>query len=435
MADQPRRIASVLPKGTGAVGLWVGVSGVLAYAFLAITGRALGAHEAAGLSTLWVAGFLAGNAAGFPLEQEISRAIAQRRARGLGIKPLVRRGAIATLVLAAVLITSMFLAGPLIVRELFGGDWLLLFAFAIFLVGTLGEFFVRGVAAGTGQLGAYGRALGGEAAARVMGVAVLAAFGVDTAPPFAFALAVAPFIGLAVAWIGCDRSSFRVDGPEAPWKELTRALGWLLGASLFGQALINLGPLFVRVLAPENRSLTSAFVASVIVARVPIFAFQAAQASLVPRLSHHAGGGRAAQLAAETKFLARVLVALTAVAAGGAALLGPVVVRIGWGAGFALGRGDFALLAAASCLYVLALTLAAPLVALELPNRTTLAWALGVATLALCVALGRDVLTRVEIGFLAGTAVACCAMSVLLWGPLRRAVSGASVPESSVGDL
>ena len=434
MSDSVSRTSAVLPRGTGSVGIWVGISGVLAYAFLAITGRALGAQEASGLSTLWVVAFLAGNAAGFPLEQEISRAIAQRRARGHGIGPLVHRAAIATGAFATLLVAGIFGAGSLIVRGLFGGDWLLLVALAVFLVGTLGEFFVRGLVAGSDQLGAYGRVLGGEAAARVAGVAVLAALGVATAPPYAFALAIAPFFGLAAALIGCDRSEFAVDGPPAPWGELTRALGWLLGASLFGQALINLAPVFVRILAPERRVLTSAFVASVIVARVPIFAFQAAQASLVPRLSHHAGGGRAGQLGAETTFLARALMVFTAVAAGGAALFGPTVVRIGWGPGFALGRGDFAVLAAASCLYLLALTFAAALVALERPDRTTRAWALGVAVFALSVVVGNDVLTRVEIGFLAGTVVASVAMWGLLRTPLRRAVDNASVPDPAVGD-
>ena len=191
------------------------------------------------------------------------------------------------------------------------------------------------------------------------------------------------------------------------------------------QALVNLGPVFVRLLAPSNAALTSAFVASLLVARVPVFLFQAAQAALVPRLSHHAGGGQAESLADETSALARALAVLVVVATIGAAALGPTVVELGWGRGFALGARDFAFLAAGSCVYLLAVTYGSALVALECPNRVSYGWASGVVVLALCVALGDDVLTRVEVGFLAGAATSALVMGFLVRGPLQRATTGA----------
>ena len=428
------RWSTVLPRGTGAVGVWIALSGALAYAFLAITGRALGPESASGLSTLWVVGFLVGQAAGLPVEQEVTRAIASRRARHEGVGPVVHRAAIAGGVFTLGIVLAIFAAGSWLVDRLFGGDWLLLVAFALLFVGTMFEYLVRGVLAGSERFRAYGRLIGAEAGVRVVAVAVLAVAGVDGAGPYGLVLAGAPFVGVGIALIGSERADFGSPGPMSAWSELTRSLGWLFAGALFAQGLVNLGPVSVRLLAPQAGRLTSAFVASLIVARVPVFLFQAAQAALLPRLSHHAGGGRAEVLAAETHALVRALGLLVGVAAGGAALLGPAVVRIGWGEGFALGARDFALLAAASCVYLIALTIAQALVALECPNRASGAWGLGVAVLALCVVVGDDVLTRVEVGFLVGTLTSAAAMALLLRRPMARARTSASVPNRAGGD-
>ena len=186
---------------------------------------------------------------------------------------------------------------------------------------------------------------------------------------------------------------------------------------------MNLSPVFVRLLAPaDDPDLVSAFVASLIVARVPVFLFQAAQAALVPRLSHHAGGGRTAALRSETRGLVVALAGLTVVAAAGAALLGPAVVRIGWGPDFALDGADMAILAAASCIYLMGVTYASALIARERPDRVTAGWAVGVAVLLAVVALaGPDTLGRVEWGFFAGAVAAALAMGLLAHGPLAGA--------------
>src|SRR6266511_3283231 len=83
------------PEGSATIGLWLIVAGVTAYLFLAISGRALGSDRYSALAVLWVIAFTA--APGFfqPLEQEIERALAARRARGVGGAPLIRRGAVA----------------------------------------------------------------------------------------------------------------------------------------------------------------------------------------------------------------------------------------------------------------------------------------------------------------------------------------------------
>ena len=108
--------------------------------------------------------------------------------------------------------------------------------------------------------------------------------------------------------------------------------------------------------------------------------------------------------------------ALCVVATAGAWLLGPTVVRIAFGADFALDRQDLALLAAASCIYLLGLTLSQALIALRQQPRVAIGWGIGIATLIVVTIVGQDLLLRVELGFLAGAVAASVAMAA----PARR---------------
>ena len=415
-------LTRVLPRGTGTVGAWLLVTGLASYGYLTITGRALGADGSQGLSALWALSFLLGPGACLPVEQEASRAIASRRARGLGGGPVVRRATIATVVLAAVLVVGTLAVGRVLLADLFDDDVLLLVGLLLLLVGYAFEYLVRGVLAGNDRFGPYGWLLGAEAGSRLLAAAVLALLGVTTAGPYGLVLGLAPFVGVAFGLL--RPTGLAPPGPPAPWRELTRALGWLLAASLLAQALINLGPVLVKVLAPaKDEQITSAFLASLVVSRVPVFMFQAVQAAFLPKLAGHAGSGEATRLAADTRRLTVAVGILCVVATIGAAVLGPPVVGIAFGEDFALGSRDFALLAAGSSIYLLALTLAQALIALEFQARVALGWLVGVVAFVLGIALVGGIPFRIEVGFLAGTVAATVAMGALLLVPLRRATA------------
>src|SRR5262249_3516504 len=84
-----------LPTGTAAVGVGLIVAGMSAYGFLFIANKALSDAEYSPLGVLWSLVFLCGPGLFLPFEQEISRALAERRARGFGGAPGpgLRRGA------------------------------------------------------------------------------------------------------------------------------------------------------------------------------------------------------------------------------------------------------------------------------------------------------------------------------------------------------
>lgn len=416
------RATSILPRGSGIVGAWLLFTGVASYGFLTITGRALGPERYGGLSALWALGFLLGPGACLPVEQEVSRALASRAARGLGGGPLVKRASIGAGVLAAALVGLALIASPWLVDDLFDGETLLLVGLLLLLAGYALEYLVRGIFAGNSRFGSYGILLGGEAGSRLLVSIVMVAAGVATAGPYGVMLGVAPFIGVLVSLR--RRDGLVTPGPPAPWRELTRSFGWLLAGSLFAQALINTGPILVQVLGSEkSEAATGQFLASLVIARIPVFLFQGVQAALLPRLAGHAGAGQVHDLRSETRRMSAAVGALCVVATLGAWSLGPTVVRIAFGADFALGSRDLALLAAASCIYLFGLTLSQALIALREQPRVAIGWGIGIATLVVVTLLGHDLLLRVELGFLAGAAAAAVGMALLLAGPMRRGVA------------
>jgi len=84
-----------LPEGTFVVGLGLIVSGLTAYGFQILSYRALPKADYTALNGLWVIAFVLAPGFFLPLEQEVGRALADRRARGIGGGPVVRRAEIA----------------------------------------------------------------------------------------------------------------------------------------------------------------------------------------------------------------------------------------------------------------------------------------------------------------------------------------------------
>src|SRR6478609_2394369 len=175
----PRRVlaraTSILPRGSGVVGAWVLFSGVASYGFLTLTGRALGPERYGGLSALWALGFLLGPGACLPVEQEVSRSLSSRAARGLGGGPLVRRACIGAAVLAATLVLLALIASPWLVHDLFDDQVLLLVGLLLLLAGYALEYLVRGIFAGNSRFGPYGILVGGEAGSRLLVTIVMVA--------------------------------------------------------------------------------------------------------------------------------------------------------------------------------------------------------------------------------------------------------------------
>jgi O-antigen/teichoic acid export membrane protein len=362
---------------------------------------------------LWALTFLVGPGFFFPLEQEVGRAFSTRRVQHVGAGPLAQRSAVAGAALTAVLaLVTVVLSRPL-VDHLFDGETMLLVSLLTVLLGYAAAHVARGMLAGGQRFARYGTVLTTEGLARVAIAAALSLGGVVTVGPYGLAFAAAPLLSAAVGlW---RQSELRAPGPPAPWGELSASLGYLIAGSLLAQVLVNAGPLAVELLASEaEEALAGRFLASLIVARVPLFLFLAVQAALLPKL---------AALAASERFvdfrtaLFRLLVAVSllgAAATAGSATVGPDVVRILFGEGLALGRRDLAMLAAASSVYMVALALAQALIALSGHARAAVGWLVGGMAFFSIAAWGGDLIVRVERAYLGGSLLALVAMAALL---------------------
>lgn len=413
------RARNPLPHGAFTVGLGLGVAGLTIYVFLAIAARMLGPDRYAGLSTMWSITFLAAPGFYFPLEQEVGRALSDRRARGLGGAPVVRRAAILAGVFLAVLTLASVAASGLLVDDFFDGEVLLMVGFVIALGAYALQHLTRGVLAGCDRYGPYGFLIGAEGFLRMVACIVLAAIGIETAGAYGLVVGLAP---LAAIVLVAPRAAAHLEpGPEAGWRELSRALGYLLVGSVLAQAMINITPVIVSALAEEDeRSLVGKVLIALIISRIPLFLFQAIQASLIPQLAGLAARSEWAEFRSKLYRLLAAVSFLAVAATVASGIVGPWVVRTFFGAEYELGGGDMAYLAAGSGAFMVALAISQALVSLAGYRRSAFSWVVGMATLLAVTAMPADLLFRVERGFLAGGLATIVALAVLLAEPLRR---------------
>jgi len=430
LRDRLADLPNLLPRGTGTVGAWLLFTGLVTYGFATVSARALGADRYAPLSTLWALSFLVAPGVFLPLEQEVTRAISERRVHGVGSGPVVRLAAIVGGAAALVLASVALLAREPLADALFDGQQVLVVAFALVLVGYWCDHLTRGVLSSHGRFGSYGMIFGTEGLVRFVAAVVLALIGVEVAGPYGMAVGLAPFFGTAAAVVRERAHRLVTPGPPARWAELSANLALLLAGSLLAQTLVNAGPLVVQGLVdPGDEATTSSFLVGLLVARVPLYFFQAVQASLLPNLSQLQTAGKRSEASRALARLVVVVILLGTAMTMGCAALGPWVVRLVFGEDFVLSGLDMALLAAGSALVMLALGLAQALVALHRHREVALAWLVGVTVFAVAVLVGSGVLLRVEIAYVLGAAVAAGGMTLFVWIAAR---TGGSAPGREV---
>jgi O-antigen/teichoic acid export membrane protein len=233
--------------------------------------------------------------------------------------------------------------------------------------------------------------------------------------PYAVAVAVAPLVPV----LAFRRSWGDAAAPGPPSPALHRRVLPLVGGQALAQLLVNGGPIAVVLLAaPGQEATASRFLAALLIARIPLFFFQAIQSSLLPGLARLEAVGDRVGFVGLVRRLVSLVAALGVVAVLGSWLAGPWAVRIGFGADFALGRRDLALLAGAAGAVMLAHVLAHALIALAGHLRVTAGWAAGVALALVVLALGDDLVLRVELALLAGSVFAAAAHATMLAGRL-----------------
>jgi O-antigen/teichoic acid export membrane protein len=409
-----------VPEGTWAIGAGLIVVGLSAYGFQILAAKRLPNDEYNALNVLWAMVFVFSPGLFQPLEQEVGRAVAARRARGEGGGPLVRRAALLGFMLAlAVAIIAAAAYRPIIDHLFNGRAWLLAGLFlAIFCYYV--AFITRGTLSGNGRFRAYGLMHGSEGTVRIVACAVLFAIGLKSAGPYGFVLAAPPIFAVAISLRG--ERDLMVPGPDAPYSELSGALAWLLVGSVLAQLLSYASVFGVNLLAhtQHEKDLASHFITGLFVARVPLLLFQAVQAALLPKLAGLASEGKHDDFRIGMRRLIVVVIMLCVGGTIAATLVGPWAGQKLFADKWDLGNRDMFLLTLAATAFILALTLAQGLIALKAYRENAIAWIVGIVAFVAGVAAGHDLILRNELGFLAGSSAAAILMAVLLFPRMRR---------------
>ncbi|HEX6871913.1 MAG TPA: polysaccharide biosynthesis protein [Micromonosporaceae bacterium] len=398
-----QRLGRWLPEGTPLVAVGVAVLGAASYVHLAIAGHSLSETEMANLSVLWSVVFSLGYGLFLPVEQELTRTVAARRARRHGVGPLWRRGNLAAYLLFAGLALISLVGSAGLARALFLGDRVLVLVTLGGLLGLAVASPQRGLAAGTARFGSYGGQLGLDGLFRMLLAAGLAAAGWHTAAAFGLVLTEAPVLA-TLAILRPMRGSAG-PGPPAGWVEFGRGLGPLLVSALLAQVVLNASVVSVRVLAPERTAVAAALLSALILIRVPLFVFASLQASLLSGLASARATADPARFGRLLRRACVVVTGLAAIGAGVAIAVGPWLIRTLFAAQEVFGRWDFAIFAAGTWAYLLALVLGQAALALGHHRVQMAAWIAGVATLVLITVGPGELTRRVEWAYALGNAV------------------------------
>ena len=416
-----------LPEGTTAVGLGLIISGVATYGYLSITKRALGEDLFAPVSLLWFLTFILAPGFFMPVEQEVGRALAHRRALGQGSRPVVQRAAVLEAILLVTITVVMLAISPLLVTHLFDDSWSLFFALLVAFWSYALAHLTRGVWSGTGRFNAYGLLMGSEGVVRMLGAVALAVVGVKAVGPYGLLIGLPAVV--AVLLSRRHQHNVLEPGPEASWSELTPNLGWLLVGSVFAAALLNAGPIAASLLksSSNENALVSQLSTGVIIARVPLFLFQAVQAALLPKLARLAAAGELTEFRVGFRKLLVVVVGTAALGTAAAFVLGPWAVSL---FDATLSRSTITLLALASGLYMIATAIAQAVIALRGHHQVAFGWISALTTFVIVTALaGDDLLLRVNLGLVSGSTVALVWFAFALRARIR---AGAQPDEDSL---
>ena len=408
-----------IPEGTVPVGIGLLVAGVASYAFFKVGQQALGQEDFKPIVALWFATFALAPGFFMPIEQEVGRALAHRRALGQGGGPVIKK-VIPLTIAFTLLVSILVLAGsPWLTRDFFEGYGLVTAALILAFVGYAPAHLARGICSGSGRFVDYGIVMGMDGATRISGCILLWLVGVKVVGAYAMVVALAPLLGVGIVYF---RGALRTDdGPPATWAEITPNLGWLLGGSVLAAALVNAGPIGIDILArPDQAELVTRFGNGVLLARVPLFLFQAVQAALLPRLARLAASGDLGEFRLAFRRLVVVVVGVAIIGVSGSALAGPRILEVVYEGG--LDRRTLTLLALGSGVYMLALATAQAVIALHGHKWVALGWLCGMGSFVLVTWLASDDLyLRVEY---ASVVSSFCALAVFAVALRSRLAAG-----------
>ena len=419
-------------SGARVLSIGIASTGIFTFAYLATASHVLDQQAYGRVSLCWAVMFVILSVIYRPIEQLLSRTIADRRARGLHGNPL-RVPALIQFGFAALFLIAALALRPQIENNLFDGSAGLYWILVIGVMAYAASYFARGWLAGHQRFALYGGLVFLESTSRFL-FALAAAVGIASGQnAVALGMAVAPFVLLSVIPFAFGR--FRPRGPagvpaadaaregpahaaiEEASEDLTMRYGAgfavaVVGIMLAEQTLMNASVLIVN--GQSGRALAGFVFNVMLIVRAPLQLFQAIQTSILP----HLAGLEAKESPKEFHRAIRVTILTIAAFAGAVALglllIGPFVMTALLGnKGFSYGRLGLAVVGLGMGLHLMAGTLNQALLARNRAKWASAAWLLSAGLFVAFVALPTisAEVTRVEVGYFGAAGILCG----LLW--------------------
>jgi O-antigen/teichoic acid export membrane protein len=420
--------------GAGARILSVGIActGLLTLAYFSVSSHVLPGAAASRIALLWSVMFVLISVIYRPIEQLLSRTIAERRAYGHAEHPLRVPLAIQAAIALCFLALALALKGT-ITDEVFERSSALYY---VLLVGTLAyaaSYFARGWLAGHEYFGLYGGLVLMEATSRLC-FALAVAVGIATGQTaVALGIAAAPLVSLVVVPAAFARR-VRESGSEGEMPEAADAgaptgagelslrrgggfAGWVSGIMLSEQTLLNAAVLTVAGTAAD-KALAGVVFQVLLIARAPLQLFQAIQTSLLPHLTGLEAREGHEAFARAVRITVLAIAAFAAVVALALLVAGPFVMRHLFGQRFSYDRFGLALVGVGMGLHLTCGALNQAALARDEARTAALCWLVAAAAFLAWMLSGAvgDELARTEIGYAGATGL----LTGLLWSVYRR---------------
>lgn len=408
------RLVPALPGAWLLSGAMV-LSGVLTYAFLVLAARSLGPEQYGQIGVLWGAMFIVAIVVFRPLEQTVSRAIADRLARGEEVATVVRSVGLICLVIVLAGAVVAFGGWQVISSRLFKGSDVLT-AMLVAGIAAYGlQYLVRGLVGGVRWFNGYGLGLIADAVARLvlaLPLLIVASQSIAAAALVGAGLAGA-LLPLSLGW---RRLRAAFDGTQGESFKVRSALAFAAPTSAIAasdQLLINGGPLLVMIGGGTSKEAGIVFAATMLV-RAPVYVFQGFAASLLPNLTRLHSTDEIARFRKAVLQTTGLLLVVGIAIVGATALAGQQAMQL-YGSGFDTGRGDLVLLSAGVALYLIAATCSQALLSVDAALSAAGAWLVSaIAFIAVYVIASGGQLERVSIAFAIATLAAASALAGLL---------------------
>jgi O-antigen/teichoic acid export membrane protein len=450
--DQPataRSATGSYASSARILSIGIASTGIFTFLYLAFASHDLDPASYSRISLCWAVMFVILSVIYRPIEQLLSRTIADRRARGLHGHPLRVPALIQGAFAVAFLIAALALRHN-IEHGMFDGSSALYWILVVGVLAYAASYFARGWLAGHERFELYGGLVFLESTSRFL-FALAVAVGIGTGQGIVgLGMAVAPFVSLAVIPLAFSRmrapaqtepaaanaarevevADAAREGPvhgqlEEAATDLSLRHGARFAVSVVGimlaeQTLMNAGVLIVAANSSGQAALTAGitgFVFNVLlIVRAPLQLFQAIQTSILP----HLAGLEAREDPAEFHRAIRITVLVIAGFAGAVALgllaVGPPVMKALLGdKGFVYGRLGLAVVGLGMGLHLVAGTLNQAALARGRATVAALAWlaAAGLFVILMLTPTFANQVRRVELSYFLATLCLCALLGLI----------------------